>query len=125
MLFGAEGVVTAGMYRQAAELPVCSTGITLRRKIYVGLYGLYVSPRQLNNRNPPHPAASVSKATQQQVHSGSEDGKQLEVIAVIIKHAAANPVVYNNLFMSLLFVFHHLNGNIGGGSACMAIIIFF
>lgn len=31
------------MYRQAAELPVCSTGITLLRKMYVGLYRLYVS----------------------------------------------------------------------------------
>lgn len=44
------------MYRQAAELPGCSVGITLLRRIYVELYGLYVSPQYLNPLyRPPHP----------------------------------------------------------------------
>lgn len=47
---------TAGMYRQAAELPGCSVGITLLGRIYAELHGLYVSPQYLNPLyRPPHP----------------------------------------------------------------------
>lgn len=64
------------MYRQAAELPVCSTGITLLRKIYVRTVCQSSTPQQ-------HPPASVSEP---QVHSGSKDAKQLEFIAVSSDH---------------------------------------
>lgn len=68
------------MYRQAAELPVCSAaGLHARcwRKICVGLY---VSPQRLLLHHPhlhPPPQGFSFTSTQQQVHSGSKDGRQL------------------------------------------------
>lgn len=68
------------MYRQAAELPGCSVGITLLGRIYVELYGLYVSLQYLN---PPFtvpliPGSCVRAAG---IHSGSEDAVRFEFVA--------------------------------------------